>query len=65
MKKKFDCVQMKWDIQKKLAKEYTGLSREEISKKQIRKIRNNPILGKYLKTSVSIAGVSSKEPTHA
>ena len=42
--KSFDCVRMKWDIQKKIEKEYTSLSDKEKYQKIFEKIRQNPIL---------------------
>ncbi len=44
--KKFDCVKMKHDIQKKLAKEVQGLSCEERMAKFKKDIQANPILAK-------------------
>ena len=49
--KKFDCVQMKWDIQQKIAKEAVGISNEEFNRVQMVKIAKNPILGPFLKIS--------------
>ncbi len=46
--KKFDCVQMKWDIQKKIAKEFAGVSDEEINHAQMEKIAQNTLLGPFL-----------------
>ena len=48
MKKSFDCVQMKWDIQQKLMKEYEGLSLEKRNSLMEKKISNDPILGVWL-----------------
>lgn len=44
--KKFDCVQMKWDIQKKIQEEETGLSFEEKLQKRLERILANPITAK-------------------
>ena len=41
--KDFDCVQMKWDIQQKLLEEERQLGRED------ERVRNNPILGPFLR----------------
>ncbi len=46
-KKSFDCVQMKWDIQQKLMKEYEGLTLEERKKLMEQKILADPILGPW------------------
>ncbi|HUT52651.1 MAG TPA: hypothetical protein VM658_04615 [bacterium] len=45
MKKDFDCVQMKHEIQRKLMKEFEGLSREERKKIAEERINADPILG--------------------
>ncbi|MFH0774198.1 MAG: hypothetical protein V2A53_01700 [bacterium] len=46
--KKFDCVQMKWDIQQKIAKEFADLSDEKLNRVQMERINKNPILGPFL-----------------
>lgn len=46
--KKFDCIQMKWDIQQKISKEFKDFSDEEAVKIQMEKIMSNPILGHFL-----------------
>jgi hypothetical protein len=43
--KKFDCVQMKHDIQQRIAKEFEGLSDEEQWAITEKRILANPILG--------------------
>jgi len=48
-KKEFDCVQMKWDIQAQIAKEYKGIPEEEAHRLQAEQIANDPILGPFLK----------------
>ena len=47
--KKFDCVQMKWDIQQRIQKEYEGLPKQEAHRKQMEQVNKNPILGLFLK----------------
>ena len=44
-KKTFDCVQMKWDIQASIAKEFAGMSEEKAHAIQAKQIAENPILG--------------------
>ncbi len=46
--KKFDCVQMKYDIQQKLAKEFANIPDEEANKVQMASISKNPILGPFI-----------------
>ena len=45
MKKDFDCVEMKNEIQRKLRAEYAGLSDEERLARIEKKMRDNPLLG--------------------
>ena len=47
--KKFDCVKMKWDIQKEISKEFSGIPDEQANKMQLAKIEQNPILGPFYK----------------
>ncbi len=47
--KEFDCVQMKWAIQKQIAKESKGMTEAEKWAFYRNKIKNNPILSKFLK----------------
>ncbi|MBC8204987.1 hypothetical protein ISS30_10495 [bacterium] len=44
--KRFDCVQMKWDIQKRLLREMKGLSPDEEDDFTRKKILSNPVLSK-------------------
>ena len=48
-KKDFDCVQMKHDIQRKLMKEYAGLSLEERNRRSDQALAADPILGTFVK----------------
>ncbi len=43
--KRFDCVQMKWDIQKKLEREFRGIPDDKANKIQMERLSNNSILG--------------------
>ena len=48
-KKKFDCVKMKWDIQRKLEKEFKGITDCEINKRCMNNVfHNNKILGPFI-----------------
>jgi hypothetical protein len=47
-KKDFDCVQMKWDIQKQIEAESSGMTDSEANRLQMMKIKQNPILGPFL-----------------
>ena len=58
--KKFDCVQMKWDIQQRIQKEYEGLPKQDAHNRQMAQIDQNSILGPYLKRVQSAKKVSAK-----
>ena len=47
--KDFDCVQMKWDIQQKLLEEERLLGPEEADRRQDERVRNDSVLGPFLK----------------
>lgn len=44
-KKKFDCVQMKWDIQQQIRKEFKGVPEAEAREIQMRQVAQDPVLG--------------------
>lgn len=48
-RKQFDCVQMKWDIQKKLEREFRGIPDDKVNKVQMERLSNNSILGPLIK----------------
>lgn len=48
-KKKFDCVQMKWDIQKQIAEEFAGVPEKEAHEIQAKRIFQNPVLGPLMR----------------
>ena len=45
--KKFDCVKMKWDIQQKIMKEFSGMPDEQAHKIQMERVSKSPILGGF------------------
>lgn len=47
--KKFDCVKMKWDIQREILKEFEGVSDEKAHEIQMAKVMQNLILGPFCK----------------
>lgn len=57
--KNFDCVQMKWEIQQKIAKEFANLPEEEALRIQRKRIAKNPILGPFLKKVRSLKSVET------
>lgn len=44
----FDCVEMKWEIQRRIAPEYLGLTSAEVRKKIEEAIAKDPLLLKFL-----------------
>jgi hypothetical protein len=44
-KKKFDCVQMKWDIQQQIQKEFKGVPEAQAREMQMRQVAQDPVLG--------------------
>ena len=65
--KKFDCVQMKNEIQQKILREIEGLSLEQRRKRTEKRIASDPILGpiwkgaRRIKPDESSPAVSSKD----
>jgi len=47
--KKFDCVKMKWDIQRQISKEFVALSDQEAHRIQMNQVMQDPILGPFCK----------------
>ena len=47
-KKEFDCVEMKWEIQRKLREEYHGVPEAEARRLQREAVMKDPILGPFL-----------------
>jgi len=48
-KKTFDCVEMKWDIQRKLREEFAGISEAEKRRILVDRIKSDAILGPFIK----------------
>lgn len=49
MNKDFDCVEMKWDIQRQIQEEYAGIPEEEAHRLEWEKILADPVLGPLVK----------------
>lgn|GEM_PF-2497421 len=60
MKKKFDCVQMKWDIQQKQREELAGMSVADKRRIQMERIRADPILGPFIQRLSRAPTLSSR-----
>ena len=43
--KTFDCVQMKWEVQQQIRKEFAGIPEDQAREIQIRQVAEDPILG--------------------
>ena len=43
--KKFDCVQMKWEIQQQIRTEFAGIPEGQAHEIQMRRVAEDPILG--------------------
>lgn len=50
MKKAFDCVEMKWEIQRRHQREVEQLGREEADKRRWQRILDDPVLGAFVRT---------------
>ena len=47
--KSFDCVEMKWAIQRRIAEEFAGVSDEEANRIQAERVARNPVLGPFVR----------------
>lgn len=47
--KKFDCVEMKWDIQKQIDEEFSTIPEKEARRIHQERIAANPILRRFFK----------------
>ena len=58
--KTFDCVEMKWEIQQQMRKEFEGIPEAEAREMQMRQVAEDPILGPFLKRLIE-AGQLKRE----
>lgn len=58
--KKFNCVKMKWDIQRRIAEEFASVSDEEAHRVQMERVVSDPILGPFCKEVGAAKKASSK-----
>jgi hypothetical protein len=54
--KKFDCVQMKAEIQERLLREIAELGEEEAARRRCRRLAGDPILGALLRRKTVSSG---------
>lgn len=47
--KRFDCVEMKWAIQRRLAEEMAGRTPDEVARLTWERVAADPILGPFLR----------------
>ena len=59
IKKELDCVQMKWDAQRKIREKYHGIPEAEARRRQWQEVLDDPILGPV----VAKIKVSSRVPS--
>ena len=59
--KRFDCVQMKWDIQRKQREELAGKSEAERRRLQMERILADPILGPFIKRAPQAPTPTSRQ----
>ncbi len=48
-KKRFDCVQMKWDIQRRLDDEFMSMSEDEARRIMDKRVNSDPMLGPFFR----------------
>ena len=58
-KKTFDCVQMKWEIQRKQREESAGMSEAGRRRLQMERIQTDPILGPFVRRLTRTSAPSS------
>jgi hypothetical protein len=54
--KKFDCVQMKAEIQERLLREIAELGEEEAARRRCNRLAHDPILGAFLERKTASSG---------
>jgi hypothetical protein len=59
--KKFDCVEMKTEIQERLLREVAELGEEKARRRRAERLARDPILGGFLRTKIA-NGKGSAEP---
>ena len=59
--KKFDCVQMKWEIQQQIRKEFAGIPEDQARELQMRQVAEDPILGSLYQRLVSEKTSATKQ----
>ncbi len=58
--KTFDCVQMKWDIQRKQREELAGMSEADKRRVLMDRIQADPILGPFVQRLAPLPATSSR-----
>jgi hypothetical protein len=51
--KKFDCVKMKWDIQRRIRKEFEHIPSAQARQVQMQQVAEDPILGPFYRRLIS------------
>jgi len=63
--KKFDCVEMKAEIQERLLREVVELGEEEAQRRRAERLSRDPILGGFLRTKMASSKGPAEEHTPA
>lgn len=58
--KSFDCVRMKWDLQRKQREELAGMSEAERRRIQMDRVAPDPILGPFMQRTRDVPSTSSR-----
>jgi len=63
--KKFDCVEMKAEIQERLLREVAELGEEESQRRRAERLSRDPILGSFLRTKIANGKASAEHSSVA
>jgi hypothetical protein len=61
VEKKFDCVEMKAEIQERLLREVAELGEEEAHQRRAERLSRDPILGRFLRTRMANGKESAED----
>lgn len=61
--KPFDCVQMKWEIQKKHQAEADALGKEEAERRRWQRVLDDPVLGAFVRAHAARGSRTKEEET--
>jgi hypothetical protein len=61
VEKKFDCVEMKAEIQERLLREVAELGEEEAQRRRAERLLSDPILGSFLRRKIASGNGSGED----